>query len=104
MKHIVTLAVLAAFFVPAIPVSTAEAGPIGRACLASARKQKTPELCGCIQRAADEALTRSEQRKAARFFRDPHRAQEVRQSDNPANERFWDRYTAFGARAVEMCG
>ncbi|SDI64613.1 hypothetical protein [Lutimaribacter saemankumensis] len=103
MKKTVVIIVLAGLVGPSLP-TPAEAGTIARACIASPRKQKTPELCGCIQRVADQMLTRGEQRQAARFFRDPHRAQETRQSDNIANERFWERYKAFAARAVEYCG
>jgi len=37
------------------------------------------------------------------FFADPHRAQEVRQSDNPRDEAFWQRYKAFASRAENIC-
>jgi hypothetical protein len=94
------LATLVMAFLFSAPVA---AGPIDRACNASPRQQKSPTLCACIQSAADDALTWREQRKAARFFRNPHRAQEVRQSDNPANEKFWKRYKAFGALAERNC-
>jgi hypothetical protein len=102
MKQLVFAVLMAGLIVPLSPAPVT-AGPIDRACMSSPRKQKSVALCRCIQRAADQVLTRGEQRKAARFFRDPHRAQEIRQSDSPANERFWQRYRAFGDRAVEMC-
>jgi hypothetical protein len=81
----------------------ASAGPIERACLQSGRQAATPALCGCIQRAADQTLSRADQSRAATFFRDPHRAQEVRQSKRAADEEFWRRYRAFGAAAESAC-
>jgi hypothetical protein len=40
---------------------------------------------------------------AATFFSDPHRSQEIRQSDRSSHEVFWKRYKKFGARAQQMC-
>ena len=101
MRQIFAAALLAALSLPlAVPV---QAGPIERACMSSPRPQKSAQLCGCIQQAADRTLSRGEQRKAARFFSDPHKAQEVRQSDNPSNERFWKRYRSFGDTAEALC-
>ncbi len=82
---------------------SAAAGPIERACLQSGRQAATPALCGCIQRAADQTLSRSDQARAATFFRDPHRAQEVRQSKRADDNEFWRRYRAFGAAAESTC-
>jgi len=92
----VILAVLAA--------TGAHAGPIEQACRASGRAGATPQLCGCIQQAANHTLSRSEQRRAAKFFRDPHEAQEVRQSKRPRDSAFWQRYRAFGETAEAFCG
>lgn len=78
-------------------------GPIERACLGSDRATSAP-LCHCIQRVADATLRRGEQRMAARFFRDPHRAQEIRQSDSPRDAAFWQRYKYFGTAAELNCG
>lgn len=78
-------------------------GDIARACNGSDRRAANPQLCRCIQRAASAELSRADQRLAATFFDDPHRAQEIRQSDRPAHEAFWQRYKAFGARAERMC-
>ena len=80
----------------------AEAGSIERACLSSDRP-KSRALCGCIQQAADVTLNGRDQRMAARFFADPHRAQEVRQSDRRRDEAFWQRYEQFGATAEAYC-
>ncbi|SDO38885.1 hypothetical protein SAMN05216196_105146 [Lutimaribacter pacificus] len=103
MKQAVLMAVLAALLSASIP-TPAGAGPIGRACIASPRQQKTPQLCTCIQRVADQVLTRGEQRQAARFFSDPHRAQETRQSGSAAKARFWERYKVFATNAERICG
>ncbi|WOI56955.1 hypothetical protein [Palleronia sp. LCG004] len=79
------------------------AGVIERACLGSDRSQASRGLCGCIQQVADVTLTRRDQRVAARFFKDPHRSQEIRQSDNPNDELFWRKYRSFGTTAENYC-
>jgi len=76
---------------------------IERACLKSDRYAKTRALCGCIQQAADLMLSTDDQQLAASFFRDPHKAQEIRQSGHRNNERFWDRYKEYAATAVKYC-
>ena len=78
-------------------------GPLEELCLASGRAAANPALCACVQSVADRDLTRADQRLAQRFFSDPHLAQEVRQSDSPAREAFWDRYTAFGEEVERRC-
>ncbi|WP_246175833.1 hypothetical protein [Roseovarius bejariae] len=79
-------------------------GPISKACMASDRKARSRQLCGCIQAAADQTLTGSQQRRAVTFYRDPHSAQEIRQSDRGGNERFWKAYSDYGERARQLCG
>lgn len=103
MTRILILALVTGLMVPSFP-ATADAGVITRACMGSDRSAATPRLCRCIQRAANEELSRTDQRIAARFFRDPHAAQEIRMSDRPSHEAFWDRYKRFGSRAQAMCG
>ncbi len=77
---------------------------IRKACLKAGRVGTTHSLCRCIQQVADIKLkTRKDQRLAASFFKDPHKAQEIRQSDNAGHERFWDRYKIWGATAEEVC-
>ena len=98
MKRITIAAV--AMVVISYPV---QANVIERACNSSDRDAANPELCGCIQAVADLTLTRSEQRRAAGFFDDPHEAQEVRQSDRRSDEEFWLKYRAFGETAEEYC-
>lgn len=107
MKQFVMAAALAVTVIPAsvlLTPSVAMAGPIDRACMASNRSARSPRLCSCIQRVADQTLSRSDQRVAAKFFRDPQRAQDIRQSDSQAHEIFWRKYRAFGEAAAASCG
>ena len=85
--------------------SSAPAGNlIAKACLKAARPGASRALCACIQTVADRTLTRRDQRLAAGFFRNPHRAQVIRQSSRRAHAEFWRRYKAFGAAAEDSCG
>lgn len=102
MKQVIYTLAFAATLTPLL-ASYAAAGPISRACLTSGRKAANSSLCGCIQAVADVALSRRDQRQAAKFFRDPHRAQEIRQSDRASDEAFWLRYKAFGSQAETSC-
>lgn len=79
-------------------------GDIGRACIRADREAASPRLCGCVQQAADQTLSAADQRRAARFFADPQAAQDIRASDRPADDAFWDRYRAFADRARSLCG
>lgn len=78
-------------------------GPISQACLRADRKAANRRLCGCVQHVADRSLSQGDQQLAASFFEDPHRSQEVRQSDNLRHESFWKRYKAFAGRAESLC-
>ena len=78
-------------------------GPISRACMTSDRKARSRERCGCIQAVANDALTASDQRLAATFYGDPHRAQVIRQSDNTRHERFWQTYKSYAETAAAIC-
>lgn len=107
MKHLKT-ALLVLSMVPvatvSIPVSKAQAAStIERACVKSDRKAASRPLCGCIQDVADLMLSRKEQKIAATFFKEPHRAQEIRQSDRRSDEKFWLRYKEFGNTARSYC-
>ena len=79
------------------------ADAIQNACMKSGRKAASRTLCGCIQDVADLTLSPTDQRRAATFFSDPHRTQEVRQSDARRDEQFWVRYKAFGGQAQTYC-
>ena len=83
--------------------SAVHAGPISSACLKSERRAANPTLCGCIQQVADVTLQGADQRRAATFFRNPDKAQEVFLSRKRADDAFWLRYKAFSARAEQSC-
>ncbi|MEM9584946.1 MAG: hypothetical protein AAGA08_17670 [Pseudomonadota bacterium] len=78
-------------------------GPVSAACNRSDRRAASPQLCGCIQAVANARLDRSEQRLAATFYEDPQRAQDVRQSDRPSNEAFWQKYKLYASAAERSC-
>lgn len=84
--------------------SVALAGPIERACNRSDRAAASRSLCGCIQNVADQTLRGGDQRKAAKFFRDPDLAHKIWISKRQNDDDFWDRYKAFGASAEATCG
>lgn len=79
------------------------AGPVSQACLQAGRKAANRRLCGCIQGVADRQLSGRDQRMAASFFSDPHKAQEIRQSDRSSHEAFWQRYKSFTGAAERTC-
>ncbi|WBU57545.1 hypothetical protein [Paracoccus sediminicola] len=81
----------------------AMAGPIDSACVRSERGARQAALCGCVQQVADQTLSRSDQRRAARFFRDPHQAQVVRMSKSDRDNAFWARYKRFAGAAEAYC-
>ena len=82
---------------------TVDAAQIKRACLASDREAATRARCRCIQRVADQALTRSDQKTVAKWFRDPHQAQELKMSKTQRDDALWDRYRNFGQMAMAIC-
>ncbi|TFL18915.1 hypothetical protein DR046_07625 [Jannaschia formosa] len=78
-------------------------GPLQTACLRADRTAASPQLCGCVQAAADDVLSRRDQSRAVAFFKDPHQAQVTRQSDRRSDEEFWQRYKTFVAQAERLC-
>lgn len=86
----------------AIAGGSAYAGPIDSACMRAGRTADAA-LCGCIQQVADGTLSKSDQRRAADFFTDPEKAQEVRVSDSASDEDFWARYKGFSTAAEAYC-
>ncbi len=100
MKNTLVLAVAGMVMVGP---GAAAAGAIEAACLRSDRPGATRALCRCIDTVAQTTLTRSEQGRAARFFGDPQRAQDVRMSTTDRDNLFWDRYRDFGATAERSC-
>ena len=101
MKPYMLLAAAAAFF--PVMSSVAMAGPIERACMASDRGGNR-SLCGCIQQAADMTLSGGDQRRAAKFFKDPEAAHATWISQSKSDDAFWDRYKSFGQTAEAYCG
>ncbi|MES2542562.1 MAG: hypothetical protein V4583_18585 [Pseudomonadota bacterium] len=100
MRSIVLMAAAAAFL-PGMS-SVAIAGPIERACMASDRGGNR-SLCGCIQQAADQTLSGGDQRRAAKFFKDPEAAHSTWVSQSQSDDAFWDRYKSFGQTAQAYC-
>lgn len=98
MKSLSLMAALAVL----LPATSALAGPIERACMASDRGGNRA-LCGCIQQAANATLTGSDQRRAAKFFRDPDAAHATWISQTKADDAFWERYKSFGQTAEAYC-
>lgn len=104
MKHILLAIFIATITLPAMAPNANAAGKIQRACLKSDRAAVSRPLCRCIQKTANRVLTRKDRTLAAKFFKDPQMAQDVRQSDNPSKEAFWKRYKEFGSTAAAICG
>lgn len=100
MKPYVLLAAAAAFF--PVTSSVAMAGPIERACMASDRGGNS-SLCGCIQQAADMTLSGGDQKRAAKFFKDPEAAHATWISQSKSDDAFWERYKSFGQTAEAYC-
>ncbi|NNE52962.1 MAG: hypothetical protein HKN30_11240 [Sulfitobacter sp.] len=85
------------------PVVLYATGPIQKACLAEGRRAASRARCGCIQAVADRELSGTDQRRGARYFKNPHALQQVRQSDGATNERFWKAWKAYGQKAAQLC-
>ena len=84
------------------PVAAA-AGPIERACNRSDRPTANRALGRCVDSVARDMLTRSEQRRAARMFRNPDETQRIRMSRNDNDREFWRRYREWGTSAEARC-
>lgn len=100
--RILTLAAALAVFVPVFS-GAALAGPIEKACMSSDRGGNRA-LCGCIQQAADMTLSGGDQRRAAKFFKNPEAAHATWISQSKSDDAFWDRYKSFGQTAEAYCG
>lgn len=101
MKH-VPLAAFAALALPLFATSAA-AGPIQTACMRSDRDAANRSLCACIQQVADMTLAGSDQRRAAKFFADPDKANDTWLSQRASDDAFWERYKNFGTTAEAYC-
>ncbi|KIN63413.1 hypothetical protein Z946_2285 [Sulfitobacter noctilucicola] len=80
-------------------------GPIQKACQAQDRKAATRARCGCVQAVANRELSAADQRRGAKYFKDPHALQQVRQNqdNNASNRRFWAAWKAYGQSATRTC-
>lgn len=103
MTSSIRVAAIAALFLPLASGIALAGGPIEKACNRSDRSGATSSMCSCIQQAADQTLSNSDQRRAAKFFEDPEKAQEVRLSTRSADDAFWDRYRNFTDTASSYC-
>lgn len=101
MKSILLATAVAASL--AVFSGAAGAGPIERACMASDRGGNRA-LCGCIQQAADMTLSGGDQKRAAKFFKNPDAAHATWISQSKSDDAFWDRYKSFGQTAEAYCG
>lgn len=99
MKLIYSVLAAATFAVP----TSAQANAIERACVASDR-DASRAVCTCIGQAADSALTGRQIREGARWFDDPQRAQDTRQSDRERDEEMWSAWRTFSSLAQQRCG
>jgi hypothetical protein len=99
-SRLTSLVLVAALAAAPLPVF---AGPMERACNKSERRASNRSLCNCIQQVADFKLSNKDQRLAASFFKDPHKAQAIRQSDSRSHEAFWQRYKDFASVAGASC-
>ena len=98
-------AICAAFLTFAAPMSAfAGPGSIDHACRQAKRPAATPKLCRCVQKVANKSLTRTERYKVSKWFSDPHKAQQIRQSDRRRDEELWLKYKKFGNLARKSCG
>jgi hypothetical protein len=79
------------------------AGPIDAACMGSGRDEANRAVCACVQQVADMVLNGSDQRRAARFFRNPELAHRTMMSQSTSDAAFWTRWEAFGAQAELYC-
>lgn len=78
-------------------------GPIAQACMSSGRDGASWRTCGCAQQVANQMLSRSDQVRAVKFFRDPELAQKARTANSDHARAFWRRYSAFGTAAEQSC-
>jgi hypothetical protein len=84
-------------------ISGSASGPIGSACVSAGRSAASGALCSCVQGAANQTLSASDQARAAEFFAEPEKAQSTRMSDASTSEAFWERYRNFVSMAEAMC-
>ena len=97
-----TPTLLAALFAVVLP-AMATAGPVESACNKSDRQAASRSMCNCIGQVADMTLRGSDQKRAASFFKDPDKAQDVKMSKRDSDDAFWERYQVFTTQAEAYC-
>src|SRR5690606_6114652 len=102
MKSLGIAAVAAVMCLSSVPA--AQAAPIESACVRSERGAGNRALCGCIQQVANMVLSGSDQRRVAKFLKDPDEAHAVWVSKSRSDDAFWERYKQFGEMAEAYCG
>lgn len=98
-----TIRVAAGALLFSLMTMSVQAGAIERACNRSDRDAANRSVCSCIQQVADQSLSGADQRRAAGFFNNPDKAQDVRLSNSSRDDAFWERYSAFSAQAEAYC-
>lgn len=99
MRHITILLAVAI----ALSAGPVRANLIVDACLQSNRTAASRAVCSCIGSVAEQTLTRGQIRQGARFFSDPQRAQDTRQSDRRSDRALWQAWRRFGEAAEARC-
>lgn len=97
------LALICALSLTVLTVNFASAGSIKAACQKSDRSAANRASCTCIEKVANVMLTRKEKSRVAKFFKDPHKSQVLRQSDRRSDEKFWAKYKDFGQAVATHC-
>jgi hypothetical protein len=71
--------------------------------MSDGRKAASQKRCGCVQAVGDQTLSSGDEKRGVSLWNDPGRLQEIRQSDNPGNERFWKAWSDFAKQAASTC-
>ncbi len=88
-------------FLFCISLPAYSAGITEKACLQSDRSPG-PEVCSCAQVVADQMLTASDQRDAAKIIAEPDIYLEFKYGTE-AKKTFLDRYRAWGDASAQFC-
>ncbi len=103
MKYLTPLFLVLATSLVLTSAPIAQAGTLERACLKAGRDGASRVFCGCIDDIARPIFSRSEMRRIAKFFKEPHLSQELRQSSRRSDERLWGRYKLWGTAVENQC-
>lgn len=84
--------------IPSISYSEA----LKKACM-EAKQIKSSRVCQCLQKTADQTLTRSEQFRVVTFLKNPDISQAVKASERRTDKMFWSKFSRFGRLAERRC-